>query len=141
MQRRPWDRHPCRMQTSTGSNKWLRVETWGMLSGRLGAGVGEAVGDGAGRSGFRVAAAGCAARAGAAGAQEVTGPGSVEDGRVPRMVEVEGARDLVDGAAVGDTVQVVGVVCTMDVGGGGGPPRDQPALLGSSITNLYVAVA
>ncbi len=71
----------------------------------------------------------------------MTGPGSVEDGRVPRMVEVEAARDLVDGAAVGDTVQVVGVVCTMDVGGGGGPPRDQLARLGSSITNLYVAVA
>lgn len=49
----------------------------------------------------------------------MTGAGSAEEGRVPRTVEVEATRDLVDAAAVGDAVEVLGVVHTMDVAAAG----------------------
>lgn len=73
--------------------------------------------------------------------QEEAGADADDAGRIPRTVEVEVSTDLVDSASVGDTVEVLGIVCAMEVSSSGpgagvqkGPKRTLELMYVSAIS-------
>lgn len=58
--------------------------------------------------------------------QEVTGSDVEEEGRIPRTVEAELTGDLVDAAAVGDVVRVLGFVKVLNADAAAGAARWPP---------------